>query len=211
MSVAEASPSSPPSPPSRSCSPLFEIVTHEISDQIESRGRDAGPVIEEIEKPPLKIPRGPADPDRARAGALGMSIETFKQLTLMGFPIACFNILHHISLTMSPMHKDLDCVEYFSGVGNISRVFRQGGVLTATFDYIKNIEFENLCSPGGMMTALYFAMMLKARGLASWATVCSSWIFLSASCTGRPRSLPWGALPGPGITVATADGNTMAA
>ena len=167
--------------------------------------------MDDDELPLVHLARGPADAEACRAGALGMTVECFKLLLGLGFPVIAFNMLRFINATMGPQERTLDCIEYFSGVGNIARVFRRHGCRVATFDYIRSIEHENLCSPGGWMTAFWHAMQLKYHGLASWATVCSSWIFLSCSCTGRSRAEPWGAPPGPGITDATADGNTMAA
>ena len=140
-----------------------------------------------------------------------MTVECFRLPLLMGFPVVCFNMLRFINATMGPLHRTVDCIECFSSVGNIARVFRRHGCRVATFDYIRSIELEQLCTPGRWLTAFWHAMQLKHHGLASWATVGSSWIFWSSSCTGPSRAEPWGAPPGPGITVGTADGNTMAA
>ena len=140
-----------------------------------------------------------------------MSVETFRLLIMMGFPVICFNMLHYINACMGPLSRTLDCIEYFSGVANIARAFRHNRGTAAEYDYIRSAEHENLCKPSGWMTAFVLAMKLQERGLASWATVCSSWIFMSKSCTGRSRADPWGAPPGPGITESTEKGNTMVA
>ena len=169
---------------------------------------------EPVTEPPLKRPclsRAPADPETCRASAIGVSVETFRLLILMGFPIICFNLLHYITATVGPLSRTLDCIEYFSGVANIARVFRHNKGSCQEYDYIRCVENENLCRPAGWMTAFVFAMQLKERGLASWATVCSSWIFMCKNCTGRSRDRPWGAPPGPGITQSTEKGNLMAA
>ena len=169
---------------------------------------------EPVTEPPLKRPclsRAPADPETCRASAIGVSVETFRLLILMGFPIICFNMLHYITATVGPLSRTLDCIEYFSGVANIARVFRHNKGSCQEYDYIRCVENENLCRPAGWMTAFVFAMQLKERGLASWATVCSSWIFMCKNCTGRSRDRPWGAPPGPGITQSTEKGNLMAA
>ena len=166
------------------------------------------------DEPPLKYFRpskAPHDLETCRASALGVSVNTFRLLLFMGFPVICFNMLRLINITVGPVDRNLDCVEYFSGVANIARVFRHNGRGAQTFDYITERLHENLCTPSGWMTAFAYAMQLKPRGLASWATVCSSWIFLCKSCTGRSRAEPWGAPPGPGITASTHDGNAMAA
>ena len=128
-------------------------------------------------EPPLKRPRlssGPADLETCRASAIGVSVETFKLLIWMGFPVICFNMLHYIKATMGPLSRTLDCIEYLSGVANIARAFRRNGGTAAEYDYIRSAEHENLCTPAGWMTAFVLAMQLKERGLASWATVCTN-------------------------------------
>ena len=209
-----------PSPPSPHQFDFNDIIAVQPASDLEE------PVTEH--EPPLKRSRpssGPADLETCRASAIGVSVETFRLLIMMGFPVICFNMLHYINACMGPLSRTLDDIEYFSGVANIARAFRHNRGTAAEYDYIRSAEHENLCKPSGWMTAFVLTMKLQERGLASWATVCSSWIFMSKSCTGRSRAEPWGTQPGPGLAardvcqynggnpVATRwqDGNTMAA
>ena len=91
------------------------------------------------------------------------------------------------------MQRRLNCIEYFSGVANIARAFRHNGGTAKEYDYIRSAEHENLCKPAGWMTAFVLAMQLKERGLASWATVCTSWMRMHFNFTSRSPAQPWGA------------------
>ena len=142
-----------------------------------------------------------------RAAHTGLSENEVKSLMHAGWPIACFNLLSMImaeSLFPCTFPRNLYCVEFFSGVSMVAGVFRQFGLASQTFDICTHEQFENLNTAEGLCTALTLAMLLKKHGLGHFATVCSSWIFLSLGTTLRNDQNPWGALDRPSVRVANA-------
>ena len=137
----------------------------------------------------------------ARAAKCGLSVTSFSQLVAMGWPIVCFNILIMMTSLVGPVTRDAHCVEYFSGVGNVAGAYSEHGMKALTYDIIDSFSFQNLNSPEGFVTALHFGLRLLEKGLGHWATVCSTWVFMSRSCTGRTKERPYGLPPGThGIT-----------
>ena len=130
-----------------------------------------------------------------RARLCGIEPSTVRKLMRAGWPIAMFNLLAVIVSMVAPISRDVQCVEYFSGVGQIAKAFREAGHNSRTFDIIDCGDLQNLNTPAGLATALAYALSLAERGLAHWATVCSTWIFLSRGSTGRRSGRVWG-LPG---------------
>lgn len=89
-------------------------------------------------------------------------------------------------------------MEFFSGVGSVHRAFAQRGFCAAGFDIINvpdHPEFQSITTDCGFMSALQLIRRLRtARGLSHWATVCSSWIWMSRSSTKRSIENPLGNL-----------------
>ena len=54
----------------------------------------------------LAVARGLADAEACRAGALGMTVECFRLLLLMGFAVVCFNMLRLINANMGAVASD---------------------------------------------------------------------------------------------------------
>ena len=130
-----------------------------------------------------------------RARLCGIEPSTVRKLMRAGWPIAMFNLLAVIAATFPLIPRDVQCVEYFSGVGQVAKAFREASLNTRTFDIIADADLQNLNTSAGLVTALALALSLAARGVAHWATVCSTWIFLSRGSTGRRSGRVWG-LPG---------------
>eukprot|EP00969_Alexandrium_andersonii_P125266 5537792-Alexandrium_andersonii.AAC.1 len=83
--------------------------------------------------------------------------------------------------------------EYFAGEGNLSAGFRQLSYSAASFDLKSDANLQNLMTSDGMMVALSLALMLRPLvGFGHFGTVCSTWIWLSRSSTGRSESNPLG-------------------
>ena len=51
---------------------------------------------------------------------------------------------------------------------------------------------SHLSQSEGFLTALWMCMGMKVGGLCHWGTVCSSWVFMSRSSSGRTAGHPWG-------------------
>ena len=130
-----------------------------------------------------------------RARLCGIEPSTVRKLMRAGWPIAMFNLLAVAFAMVAPIARNVQCVEFFSGVGQIAKAFREAGHNSRTFDIIDLGDLQNLNTPQGLATAIVYALSLVERGLAHWANVCSTWIFLSRGSTGRRSGRVWG-LPG---------------
>ena len=86
----------------------------------------------------------------------------------------------------------LDCVELFSGVGQITSKFTQSGLAALGYDIVNDKSNHDLCSVQGFVFALICVMRLSTDGLAWFATVCSSWIWLARASTSRTTGRPLG-------------------
>ena len=84
-------------------------------------------------------------------------------------------------------------MEFFSGMGEVQRAFNQNGCKARGFDIINHpgySDVESITTDEGFCTALQYIRRLKtAKGLAHWATVCSTWVWMSRGSTGRSQSI----------------------
>ena len=88
--------------------------------------------------------------------------------------------------------KQLDVVEFYSGLGRIASWGTKCGYNCATFGYKDNHIMEDALGIEGFLTLLRLTMSIREEGLAHWATVCSSWVFLCRDITGRASDRPLG-------------------
>lgn len=102
-------------------------------------------------------------------------------------------LLQHSSLwdEMEPAVRDLDSVELFSGDQAITNAFLQKGLMAAPFDR-KHGEHQNIVSEEGFRQATGLVMRLRPGGALWGAPVCSSWVWISRSSTGRSKKRPEG-------------------
>ena len=77
-------------------------------------------------------------------------------------------------------------MEYFSGVGTIHTAFSKNGLSAQGFDIIRNAQYESISTATGFLTALNLVRRMRtALAMAHFATVCSSWVWLSRGSTKR--------------------------
>ena len=138
----------------------------------------------------------------------------------MGVPILMFEILCAVTRLQGLPQRKLDLVEYFCGVATITQNFRLAGFCGIGYDIDKDNIHNDLCLPQGFLCALRLLQSLSARGLAWFATVCSSWVWMSRSTTGRGdnpmgfaayRNLKTGALENSLPTLSAWQGNVQVA
>ena len=104
----------------------------------------------------------------------------------LGMPMVMLNMMFSIAMQFPNLAQDLDMVEFYSGKGVVANAFRSSSFKAAKFDINRDRLFEDACTPEGFMTQLALAMRLKVgQSLAHWGTMCSSWVFMSRSATGR--------------------------
>ena len=137
----------------------------------------------------------PATPPRQTlanfAQERGLTRIACSRLIHMGLPLVMFNILFKLQ-QMQKVVCDLDCVEYYAGVGVIADAFAEYGYTSTKYDINIDATHMDACLPEGFLTSVYLFQRLREHGLGHWATVCSSWIFLCRDCSGRSFFNPEG-------------------
>ena len=144
-----------------------------------------------------------------RAANLMLPVKVFRRLFRMGWPIVCFNLLIVMNHGLGQPAEDLACVEYYSGIGSVAHAWEQHGFKAVEYDVNRNQMYENMLTAPGFLTALTHARRLAPGALAHFATVCSTWVFMSRSCTGRTEAMPYGIQDEAGFSANVGDGNIM--
>ena len=99
----------------------------------------------------------------------------------------------------------LQCVEHYSGVGRIAEAFRDHDHPAQEFDVLRHATHENALTCEGLMAQLAHTCNTCEYGLNWWATVCSTWVWMSRGTTLRGAQDPEGNTDLPGVR----DANTQ--
>ena len=92
--------------------------------------------------------------------------------------------------------RDLDCCEFFSGVGSIHRAAEARNFKASKYDKYRSpgvtdldgsSQSEDFCSINGFVTAIILLMRIVPGGLATLAPKCASWMFLNVVNTCRKK------------------------
>eukprot|EP00969_Alexandrium_andersonii_P142862 6315503-Alexandrium_andersonii.AAC.1 len=71
--------------------------------------------------------------------------------------------------------------------------FNRAGLTSIGFDKSYDEVGQSFNTNTGFLQALAYATRLRSRGLSWWATVCSTWVWVSRGSTGRSSMTPLGA------------------
>ena len=132
------------------------------------------------------------------AESMNIRPRTYRQLRRIGAPLLLFQILHFIFTVAPgkyrPESQFVHCCEFYSGIQTIVNEFSRHGLAALPFDYERDSNLENACTPAGWLTMICHVLMMLdgGRSLSSWATVCSSWVYSSRGSCGRSRLIPLG-------------------
>ena len=94
------------------------------------------------------------------------------------------------------VERDLDCCEFFSGVGSIWKAADARNFRAAKYDKFRNpgvtdlegsSQSEDICTEAGFITAVLLMMRIVPGGLATLAPKCASWMFLNVVNTCRKK------------------------
>ena len=163
-------------------------------------------------KQKCSTPPIPAKPSRKlhhAANSRGVPAAALRMMIKVGLPMILLNSLTFIQ-HLFPIDQETPSfhAELFTGVGQIAESFEAGGCGPAgRFDILRHSTHEDICGPEGFLSLLRILRCCCPGGLAHWATVCSTWIYLSRASTDRSRSRPLGDLNLPFVCAA----NTMLA
>ena len=131
--------------------------------------------------PPPQVVRRRSDVLAEHMGLMGAEV---RRLLSWGLPCFFFNMITILTRTTT-IFRDLDCVEYFSGEKTIVDAFLSKGYNALGFDVRYDSILHDLNSILGWITALIYALRMKCKSLQWWATVCSTWVWMSRSSTYR--------------------------
>ena len=121
---------------------------------------------------------------------MGLRGVELRRLLRMNLPAMLFNIFIAITriFALNPIRRDLDCVEMFSGKATIRDAFRASGGRALGYDITYDPSDNDLNSVTGFCVAVVLTMRLKSRSVQWWATVCSSWVWMSRSTCERSKN-----------------------
>ena len=131
----------------------------------------------------LRSPPSLSEADHA--AKCGISLMTYSRLQMMRVPVLLFELLVAMVALSGPPTNPIDLVEYVCGVAAITQHVRLAGCCAIGYDVDKDNSNNDLCMLHGFLCALRHLQTLSITGLAWFATVCSSWVWMSRSTTGR--------------------------
>ena len=124
--------------------------------------------------------------------ACGVSALEIRTLHRLGAPPILFWVLAVLLRLLGPPALDLDCVDWYSGVGEINASFQRRGLASLPFDVIHDPVYQDMTGTWGFITAIEWARRLKWFAFAPFGTVCSSWVWVCRSTSGRTPLRPLG-------------------
>lgn len=119
---------------------------------------------------------------------LGGSMALKERLVVaQGFPWRVHGLSVADACQKAAQHRDLDCVEIFSGVGAIRAAAEAVGCRTAAFDK-RSDPHQDILDPAGFQKALSLVLRLRPSGLLWLAPMCDSFSWLCLRTTQRKRA-----------------------
>ena len=124
---------------------------------------------------------------------VGLHVDALRRLLSFGVPPVLFGVMAYIVRSRSFNGEDLDYVEFFSGMGMLSQGLAGEGWKGISIDLVNDPYVQNMMTAKGLLSAIMLIMRLfTGRGFTHKGTVCSSWVWMGRSQTGRTREAPLG-------------------
>ncbi|CAL1133886.1 unnamed protein product [Cladocopium goreaui] len=119
---------------------------------------------------------------------------TLHLLSMGGLPYALMSLVHAVACNMSSPMTAISVAEFFAGCKSICNGFRQHGMTAVSFE-IEDRAIEDMLSGIGFAYAISLVLRLRrTAGLCWLAPVCSTWVWINRSTSGRSRERPLGAV-----------------
>ena len=96
-------------------------------------------------------------------------------------------------------NKGLDALEYFAGCAVVTAALRARKYVTLPLDIVINKWLHNMSEPEGFAYSLWAATQAIPGALCMLAPVCSSWVWVCRSSSGRRKNNPMGNLALPWV------------
>ena len=133
-------------------------------------------------KLPEKVIRRASD---IKAESLGLHGIFFRRMVALGVPGWFFMIIYHLRrMTTLVLEESVEAVEFYVGRRTIQRAYASEHHPALAFDKSDHYSHD-FCTDIGFLHAVMVCLLLRARGLPFWATVCSTWVFMSRSSVWR--------------------------
>ena len=133
--------------------------------------------------PVEQIPPEPSKKLHHYASARGIPALGFSRMLRCGLPMALINCLVFLH-AVSPRDVSADrphMADLYAGVGNMALAFSEKDLVDQQFDIHRHPIFENILKSECWLAAIRIIRDTRPFGLASFGTVCSSWIYLCRS------------------------------
>ena len=160
-------------------------------------------------KPRMRCRGKQTDPEVVALG-MAMLVPTPLRLPLVfGCVLAALANCDRMCSSLGVVAPPLDCVESFSGAGQIWRAFNRMGMRAEGFDYVDDpIQDFNL--PEVFLICLRKLRRLKNGGLSHWGIPCCSWICTNLGTSGRSELNPEGRQRYASVDTANVQANRLA-
>lgn len=165
----------------------------------QDQGRKRGHVRLTILKPAARQ-AGDTAPHRAQEGGPQRSLQDGLELHFMFLQIlAHVGVPDIVILLVASAQKaipwssrgTLDHVEFYAGQKAVTRAFVRNGRNAASFEKLDD-PLLNMLTARGFLAAVVLVLCLRWGGASLSAPVCSSWVWVSRSTTGRKWFAPLG-------------------
>ena len=131
-----------------------------------------------------------------RAEHFGLSTREYKNMLQWGVPIAIFNICYWLCRNSDSWGvSDIDFIEWFAGVAMVHKAFKRRGFASLAYDinqFLGDSDIHDLCHVRGLLLACRWMSRQRWGAASHWATVCSTWVWLSRASTHRSEISPLG-------------------
>ena len=117
--------------------------------------------------------------------ACGITALEVRALHRLGAPPILFWLLAVLLRMLGPRSLDLDCVEWYSGIGEVHAAMQRRFFASLPYDVIHDDNYQDMTTAWGFITALEWARRMTFFGFSPFGTVCSSWVWVCRSTTGR--------------------------
>ena len=105
-------------------------------------------------------------------------------------PLLCILTMYMMIFPLEP--DSYDMIEYFAGCATLSRGFEFRSFKAWAYELKLDHILNDFLGLEGYLLAICLAFRLNTISLASFAPVCSSWVWISRSKTGRTVAYPLG-------------------
>ena len=141
---------------------------------------------------PRVLPRRSSEVLGEKVGMPGMVVRRAKRLGIPSWVFTCMALL--MASPLIDTSPRLRAVEFYAGAGTIATAFREADMAAAAVDksYGEDNPAMDFTTPEGMITLIFYIMILHMRGLTFHAIVCSTWVWMSRGSTGRTSKRPSG-------------------